>query len=43
MRRKCRVSQRAPERERADRKPYGLSGNGQLACFARLHADDRDL
>jgi hypothetical protein len=43
MRRECRVSQRAPERERADRKPYRLSGEGQLARFARLHADDRDL
>jgi hypothetical protein len=43
MRRKCRVSHRAPERERADRKSYLLSGEGQFACFARLHADDRDL
>jgi hypothetical protein len=43
MRRKCRVSQRAPERERADRKPYLLSGEGQLACFASPHADDPDL
>jgi hypothetical protein len=43
MRRKRCVSQRAPERERADRKPSRLSGKGQLACFARLHADDRDL
>jgi hypothetical protein len=33
----------APERERADRKPYRLSREGQLACFAGLHADDRDL
>jgi hypothetical protein len=43
MRRKCRIGERAPEREQADRKPDRLSGEGQLACFARVHADDRDL
>jgi hypothetical protein len=41
--RECRVSQGAAERERADRKPHRLSGERQLACFARLHADDSDL
>jgi hypothetical protein len=43
MRRKCRISERAPEREQADRQPDRLSGEGQLACFARVHADNRDL
>jgi hypothetical protein len=43
MRRKCRIGQRAPEREQADRKPDRLSGEGQLACFARVHAENRDL
>jgi hypothetical protein len=43
MRCECRVSQGTPERERTDRKPYRLSGAGQLLCFASLHADNRDL
>ena len=43
MRCKCRVGQMAPERERADNNPYRLSRHGQLACFAGLRADDRDL
>ena len=43
MCRKCRVSHRAPELERPHRKPYRLSGEGQFASLARLHADDRDL
>ena len=43
MRGKCRVSQGAPELERADRKPYRISGESQLACFAGLDADDRNL
>src|SRR5689334_1011076 len=43
MRRKRRVSQRAPECKRADREPRARRRTGQLACFARLHADDRDL
>jgi CubicO group peptidase (beta-lactamase class C family) len=42
MRRKCCVSQGAPKRKRADRKPHRLS-EGQLACFVHLHADDGDL
>jgi hypothetical protein len=43
MRRKSRVSQRAPERERADRKPYLLRREGHLAFFASPHADDPGL
>jgi hypothetical protein len=43
MRRKCGIGERAPEREQADRQPDRLSGEGQLACFGRVHADDRDL
>jgi hypothetical protein len=43
MRRKCRIGHRAPERENADRQPDRRIGVGQLACFARVHADDRDL
>ena len=43
MRRECRVGQRDPELERPHRKPYRLSGEGQFASLARLHADDRDL
>jgi hypothetical protein len=36
-------SQGTPERERADGKPDRFSDERQLACFARLDADDRDL
>jgi|HubBroStandDraft_4_1064222.scaffolds.fasta_scaffold556832_1 hypothetical protein len=43
MRRKCRSSLRAPEPERADREPYGLSCESQFECFVSLRADDRDL
>src|SRR5689334_22305475 len=43
MRCECRVSQRTPERERTDCKSDPLSGGGQLLCFPRLHADNRDL
>jgi hypothetical protein len=43
LRRESRVSKSGPERERADRKPHRLSGESQLACLARVHADDRDL
>jgi hypothetical protein len=43
MRRKSRIGQRAPEREQAYRQPDRLSGEGQLASFARLHAENRDL
>ena len=43
LRRKCGAGQSAAERERADRKAGRLSGKRQLACFAGLHPDDRDL
>jgi hypothetical protein len=43
MRRKGLVRQAAPERERVDRKSNRLGGECQLAGFARLHADDRDV
>jgi hypothetical protein len=43
MRRKCRIGERAPEGEQADRKPDRLSGEGQLACFARVRTENRDL
>jgi hypothetical protein len=43
MRRKGRVCQRAPERERADHKSNRLGGERQLACSARLRADDSYL
>jgi hypothetical protein len=43
MRRKCLVGEGTPELERPDRKPNRLSGEGQLARLARLHADDRDV
>jgi hypothetical protein len=42
-RRKCRIGDRDPEREQADRQPDRLSGEGQLACLGCVHADDRDL
>jgi hypothetical protein len=42
MCRKGRVRQGAPERERVDHKSHRLSRERQLACLARLHADDCD-